>query len=49
MADAKTEAMDKPNWADKGIGCAMLAKIMPELENARIGGLRCRRNLIRLV
>ena len=37
MVDAKTETMDKPNWADKGIGCAMLAKIMPELEKWEIG------------
>ena len=37
MVDAKTESMDKPNWADKGMGCAMLAKIIPELEKWEIG------------
>ena len=37
MVDAKTATMDKPDWADKRIGCAMLAKIMPKLEKWEIG------------
>ena len=37
MVDAKTATMNKPEWADKRIGCAMLAKIMPTLEKWEIG------------
>ena len=35
MVDAKTATMDKPEWADKRIGCAMLAKSCRRWRNGK--------------
>ena len=37
MDGARIGSLDKLNWADKGTGCAMLAKVMPVLEIWEIG------------